>query len=72
MDLRQIRIKHFVKQIDIVRQLNTSTGCVSQWENGKRMPKIEQLPQLAKILNCSIEELVLALIETKEQRNEQK
>ena len=72
MILKQLRIKHSVKQLDIVRQLKTSTGCVSQWENGKRMPKIEQLPQLAKVLNCSIEELVYALIDSKESKECQK
>ena len=72
MDFKQIRIQQSVKQKEIVKRLKISTGCFSQWENGKRMPRIDQLPRLAQVLNCSIEEVVKALIETKEQRNEQK
>ncbi len=73
MNIKQLRITQNVKQIKLVRELKVSVGCISQWENGKRTPKIEQLPKLAKVLNCSIETLVNALIETKqhkEQRNE--
>ena len=65
MTLKRLRILQNVKQKDMLKTLNVSSGCLSQWESGKRQPSIEIIPQLAKILNCSIEELVLAIIETK-------
>mgnify|MGYP005810359027 CR=1 FL=1 len=65
MTLKRLRILQKVKQKDMLKTLNVSSGCLSQWESGKRQPSIEIIPQLAKILNCSIEELVLAIIETK-------
>ena len=65
MTLKNLRILQNVKQKDLLKVLNVSSGCLSQWESGKRQPSIETIPKLAKILNCSIEELVLAIIETK-------
>lgn len=68
MTLKSIRLQKNVRQISIKQHLNISSGCISQWESGKRQPKIEQLPKLAEILDCSIEEIVLAILETKQQR----
>lgn len=66
MNLKDIRKAKKIKQLQIVRVFNLSSGCVSQWEKGIRSPKIEQLPKLATLLGVSIEELVYSLIETKE------
>lgn len=67
--LRAIRKAKQIKQTQIVRLLNITSGCYSQWENGKRQPGIEQIPKIAQILNCSIEDVVLAIIKTKEKKD---
>lgn len=67
-NLQSLRLQQNVKQITITNILNLSKGCISQWEKGKRTPAIQQLPKLAQVLNCSIEELVYAIIETKNQK----
>lgn len=67
MNLKDLRMLNKCKQLQIVNKMNISKGCISLWENGKRQPKIEQLPKLAEILNCSITEIVYALIETKKE-----
>lgn len=66
MTIKEIRKQKNIKQSQIVRKLNISHGCISNWEKGIRSPKIEQLPKLATLLGVSIEELVYSLIETKE------
>ncbi len=63
--LKSLRLKQNVKQIVLTNSFNLSKGCISQWENGTRTPPVEMLPKLAEVLNCSIEELVYAIIETK-------
>lgn len=50
----------------LAKSLSVTSQCVSQWFSGKRQPSIDMLPKLAKALNCSIDELVYALIATKE------
>ena len=39
--------------------LNISPQAVSKWENGKSLPETVHLPVLAKILKCSIDELLM-------------
>ena len=67
MNFKELRRLQKVKQKNISNELNISFGCISQYETGKRQPSIEQLPKLAEMLGCSIEQVVMALIETKNQ-----
>lgn len=67
MTLKKLRESKKIKQKIIVEKLNLSVGCVCNWEKGKRQPQIEQIPKLAEVLNCTIEEVVLALIEAQKQ-----
>ncbi len=53
-----------ITQSELAKKLNVSQSAVSQWNSGCT-PKYEQLPKLAEVLNCSIEELVYAIIDTK-------
>lgn len=72
MNLKQLRIKQNIKQDYLAFKLNLSQGAISLFECGKRQYKIEQLPTLIKILNCSYEELIFAIIESKGVKNEKK
>ena len=65
MNIEILRKRNNLKQFYICECLKIKKNTFSQWESGKRQPSIEIIPKLAKILNCSIEELVLAIIETK-------
>ena len=65
MKIENLRKQNDLKQVYICECLKIKKNTFSQWESGKRQPSIEIIPKLAKILNCSIEELVLAIIETK-------
>lgn len=38
--------------------IGVEQNTVSQWESGVRNPRIELLPKLAKILNCTVDELL--------------
>lgn len=70
INFKQLRKRQNVKQLDVKNCLIVSSACISQWESGKRQPKIEQLPRIAEVLNCTIEQVVLSLIETKNQARE--
>ena len=67
MTLKNLRIVNKIKQVEVAKELNLSRIAIANYEKGSRTPSIEMLPKLAEILNCSIEELVLAIIETKKQ-----
>ena len=56
--LKELRIKKNIKQQDLAKALNVTKQSVSNWENGKRLPNIEILIQLADFYNCSLDYLV--------------
>lgn len=70
MTIKLLRQMRNFTQETLAKQLECKQTSISKYEKGVSMPKIEQLPRIAEILNCSIEDVVLALIETKNQSKE--
>lgn len=56
--LLKLRKKAGLSQRYVADYLNISQGAVSQWEQGLSMPSADKLPLLAKLLNCTIDELL--------------
>ena len=56
--IERLRVKAGMSQQELANELNITQGAVSQWEKGVTAPSIDKLPELAKILNCSIDELL--------------
>ena len=57
MRIRELRIKKNLTQTEIANVTNVGQSAVAAWESGKSRPRAEHLPILAKILECSIDEL---------------
>lgn len=55
--IKELRKRKGISQRTLAHELNIGQTAVSMWENGTNFPKAEMLPKLAKILNCSIDEL---------------
>jgi transcriptional regulator with XRE-family HTH domain len=55
--ISRLRKKQGLSQVQLAKKLNVTQGAVSQWEMGLSNPKSEILPELAKALNCTIDEL---------------
>ena len=55
--ISRLRKKQGLSQVQLAEKLNITQGAVSQWEMGLSKPKSEILPELAKALNCTIDEL---------------
>lgn len=55
------------KQRELANILGVTQQAVSSWVSGRCQPPIKKIPKLAKVLNCSVEEVVFALIEAQEQ-----
>ena len=47
-----------LKQEDIARALDIDRSTVAKWETGRSLPWAELLVRLAKVLGCSIDELM--------------
>lgn len=57
-NLTKLRKKAGLSQQYIADHLGISQGAVSQWEQGLSMPSTDKLPILAKLLNCTTDELL--------------
>lgn len=57
MQIKSIRLKRKMTQAELARRLQIDQTAVSQWESGKSMPTADKLPELARILGCTIDDL---------------
>lgn len=55
--IKYYREKNIFSQADIAERIGGSQQAVSKWETGKSMPRADKLSLLAKLLNCSIDDL---------------
>lgn len=56
--LKELRQRAGLKQTDIAHTLSVSQQAVAKWESGESMPQADKLSKLAKILNCTIDDLL--------------
>ena len=57
--IASLRKEKNLKQEDLAQMLNISPQAISKWENDLTCPDISILPELSKILNVSIDELLI-------------
>ena len=53
LNLKDIRKENGLQQKDLAKLLNKTTACISSWETGKTEPSLDDILQLANILNVS-------------------
>jgi len=58
MRLKELREARGMKQISLALALNVDQTAVSKWESGECSPRADKLPKLAKLLDCTIDELL--------------
>lgn len=56
-NLKKIREEKKITQLELAKMLSVSQSTIAMWETGEAMPRSDKLPELAKILGCSIDEL---------------
>ena len=55
--LKALRKQRKIKQSEMATALNVTQGAVANWENGIRAPSIDALPDIARLLGVSIDQL---------------
>ena len=56
--LKQIRESKGKSQKEIASALGVTESAVSHWENGRYLPTVDKLQQMAKILGVTVDELL--------------
>lgn len=57
-NLKFLRLKRTLSQIQLAKQIDVSQQCISEWENSKIEPTLSSLWKLADVFEISIDELV--------------
>lgn len=57
MKIKKLRVFVNMTQKELAKKMGLSPSTVSMWEKGERNPRTEKLPELARALGCSIDEL---------------
>lgn len=55
--IKKIRKERGFTQMDLALKLGVTQSVVAMWERGATMPLASKLPELADILDCSIDAL---------------
>lgn len=58
MLIKQHRMRAGLRQEDIAEKLGIDRSAVAKWEAGESLPRADKLPQLARLLNCTVDELL--------------
>lgn len=66
MNLNILRKNKNYTQKYVAASLGVSQNTFSQYENKLRQPDIALIPKMAKILDCSIEDIVMCFCEEQE------
>lgn len=56
--LRKNREKLKLTQEHLAQYCGVDRATVSKWETGEYMPRADKLPKLAKLLNCTVDDLL--------------
>lgn len=57
MNIKTLRIKNGFRQKDLAKELDVDRSTIAKWETGEAVPKTERLPEIARVLSCTIEDL---------------
>lgn len=55
--VKELRHAAGITQVQLGEAIGVAQNVVSQWETEVALPRVRQLPDLARALNCSIDEL---------------
>ncbi|MBQ7977257.1 MAG: helix-turn-helix transcriptional regulator [Clostridia bacterium] len=58
MQLRILRKRKLLTQLQLAKLLNCSIGCISLWEAGKSSPNIMTMRKLADVLEVDLNTIV--------------
>lgn len=57
MKIKEMRLAAGLTQVELAAQMSVNQTAVSQWERETTLPTADRLPELAKVLNCTIDAL---------------
>lgn len=56
--IRELRKAQKLSQLELAAKLGVDRSTIAKWETGAHSPRTDKLRMLARILDCSLEELL--------------
>jgi transcriptional regulator with XRE-family HTH domain len=56
-NIKNLRERAGITQEEMAAQFRIDRSAIAKWETGCAKPSVDKLPQLARILGCTIDEL---------------
>jgi len=56
--IREFRERRDLSQDEVAKVLGVNRTAVVKWETGANKPRLEKIVELAKLLRCSVDDLV--------------
>lgn len=60
MNIKQLRTKRGLTQERLAIVMGIDRSAIAKWETGAAMPRADKLIELAKVLGCTIDDLMKA------------
>ena len=57
-NIKVLREKSEMAQVELAARLGISQQSVAKWETGDSLPRADKLPELARLLGCTVDELL--------------
>lgn len=57
-EIKRYREKNGISQKEIAESLGVCQQSVAKWETGAAKPRADKLPALAKLLHCTVDQLL--------------
>ena len=57
-NLKSLREQKHFTQMYIAKKIGVTQQAIAKWETGESLPRADKLFKLAKILNCTVDELL--------------
>ena len=57
MKIETLRLLKKMTQDQLASEIGVARSTIAMWESGEAMPRADKLPELARILGCSIDDL---------------
>lgn len=58
MNIKSLRLKAGLTQVELAKKMNVDQAAVSRWESGNTKPLRKTHKKLARVLGCTIDELM--------------
>lgn len=72
LNIRKIREGKKISQKSLAALIGVTQAAVSQWESGKTMPTAQNIIDLARILDCTTDDILITDKEDKHNDNQAK